>query len=138
MKKQILMTSAMAATLTSLSGCSSNDGWDEDVYADNDTEICVDEMGRRIDDDECERSSGRSGGFYVANYGRPYYLNRGSAIPYKGDSIHDSRYNFFGTDTPRAGASYAKAPESTRMSRSSAIARGGMGSSSRGFGGGRS
>ena len=39
MKKQLTMTTAMAAALVALPGCSSGDDWNEDVYASGDTDI---------------------------------------------------------------------------------------------------
>ncbi len=134
MKKQIFLTSTMAAALTALSGCSSGNQWDEDIIADNDTAICVDQNGNRIDDDACDNNGSRVGGFY----GSRYYINRGSRIPYIGDSLRDTRYAFSGSRMPTSGISYAKAPAQSNMTRSTAIARGGFGSSSRSFGGGRS
>ncbi|MEA1072036.1 hypothetical protein SH584_09510 [Sphingomonas sp. LY29] len=132
MKKQLFMTSAMAATLMATSGCSSNDGWDDqEVYAATDTAVCVDGNGSRIDDDLCNDNSYRGGsGAYW------YFLGRNSAVPYYGDSIHDRR--FVGSRSRRPGASYALAPMSTKMTRSQAVSRGGFGSRSRSFGSGRS
>ncbi len=133
MKKNVAMTSAMAAALVALPGCSDrNNGWNDDVIASSDTAICVDREGRRIDDDLCDddRNSGVSSAFLW------YYIGRSSAIPYYGDSIHNRRYR--GSFTPAAGAFYSRAPASTRMTRSQAVSRGGLGSSSRRYGGGRS
>ena len=45
MKKQLSMTTAMAAALLALPACSSNDGWNEDVVADRDTAVCVNQQG---------------------------------------------------------------------------------------------
>jgi hypothetical protein len=134
MKKQHFLTSTMAAALTALSGCSSGDEWNEDVVASEDTAICVDQNGNRIDDDNCNNNRTRFGGYY----GTRYYINRGARIPYLGDSIRDTRYNFQGSTQPRPGASYFSAPSSSNVTRSTAIARGGFGSSLRSFGGGRS
>lgn len=134
MKKQLFLTSTMAAALTALPGCSSGSDWNEDVIASNDTTICVDQNGNRIDDDVCDddRSHGRG------SYGSVYYIGRGSNVPYVGDSIRDTRYAFIGSASPTPGSIYTKAPSATSITRSAAIARGGFGSSSRSFGGGRS
>jgi len=135
MKKQLAMTTAMAAALVALPGCSSNDGWDGDVIADRDTAICVNQEGERIDDDFCDddyRGGGGSNAFLW------YYLGRSSAIPYYGDSIHHSRYRGYGSYTPAPGVGYARAPASTNITRSQAVSRGGLGSRSRSFGSGRS
>ena len=134
MKKQLFMTTAMAATLAALPACSSNNGWDEDVIASQDTAVCVDREGRRVDDDLCDDDYGGGG----SNAFLWYYLGRSAAVPYYGDSIHHRRYAGRGSFTPQSGISYGRAPASTRMTRSQAVSRGGLGSSGRSFGGGRS
>lgn len=130
--KQLVLTSAMAATLASLPGCASNDDWNDGEIAAYDTRVCVDQNGYRVDDFGCDDG-------YIRGSGNGwYYVGRRSRIPYWGDSVYDTRYGFTGSKTPTAGAVYAPAPSSTAMTRSAAVARGGFGSSSRGFGGGRS
>lgn len=131
-KKHLALTTAMAATLSSLSACSSGDDWD-DSYADKDTAICVDEAGKRVDDANCRAPHIRGGGFLAW-----YYINRGSRLPYYGDSVNDPKLGIKGSRTPTPGASYASAPAHTNLTRSAARARGGFGSSGRSFGGGRS
>jgi hypothetical protein len=140
MKKQLSMTTAMAAALLSLPGCSSNDDWNEDVVADRDTAICVDKEGKRVDDNQCGQQTAihHSGGIGVGTAFLWYYLGRNSAVPYYGESIHNPRYAGLGAYEPRAGVNYARAPAASRMTRSSAVSRGGLGSSGRSFGGGRS
>jgi hypothetical protein len=133
MKKMIFMTAAMAATL---GGCASGDDWNEDNWADSDTAVCVDGTGQRVEDGRCDDDSYYRGG-YVRGFAW-YYVGRGKRIPYYGDSIRDSRFTGGGSLQPQGGASYAKAPEATRMTRSQAVSRGGFGSSSGGYGGGRS
>jgi hypothetical protein len=134
MKKDLLITSAIAMAYLALSNCSSGDDWNEDVVAGDDTAICVDQNGTRIEDEECDdnryASSGPRGSFF--------YFGRGARLPYIGDSLRDSRYNFNGYSKPMIGVNYTRAPASTGVSRSTAIARGGFGSGSRSFGGGRS
>jgi hypothetical protein len=133
MKKQLFLTTAMAATL---SGCStSDDDWGSDVVADRDTRVCVDQNGYRVDDDDCERTT------YVRTGGAGflwYYVGRGSRLPYYGDSVRDPRLGLKGSYFPNKGVSYAKAPAAANMARSAAVSRGGFGSSGRSFGGGRS
>lgn len=133
MKKQLTMTTAMAAALTGLSGCSSTNDWDDGyAYADRDTAVCVDQNGQRVEDDRCDDNRYRSyGGGFVR-----YYIGRGAAIPFYGDSIRNSRYS--GSYAPQAGATYYPSSSDTRMTRSQAVSRGGLGSSSRSFGSGRS
>jgi hypothetical protein len=134
MKKQLTMTTAMASALLALPACSSNDDWNGDVIADRDVALCVDQQGRRVDDDLCDDDRGGGG----SNAFLWYYLGRSSAVPYYGDSIHDRRYAGRGSWKPVPGANYGRAPASTRMTRSAAVSRGGLGSSGRSFGGGRS
>jgi hypothetical protein len=139
MRKQLSMTTAMAAALVALPACSSNDGWNEDVVADRETAVCVDRQGSRVDDELCGGDRGRSGAGSSAFLW--YYIGRNAAVPYYGDSIHDRRYarqGRQGSFVPKAGVEYARGPASTRMTRSQAVSRGGLGSSSRRFGGGRS
>ena len=136
MRKQLIMTTAMAAALAALPACSSNNDWNEDVVADRDVAVCVDPQGERVDDDLCSDDRGGGGGASSAFLW--YYLGRSSAIPYYGDSIYDRRYAGRGSFAPRAGTAYARAPVSTSMTRSQAVSRGGLGSSARSFGGGRS
>ncbi len=136
MRKQLSMTTAMAAALVALPACSSNDGWNEDVVADRDTAICVNQQGARIDDDLCDDDHHHSGG--GSNAFLWYYIGRNSAVPYYGDSIYDRRYARGGSFARRPGVDYSRAPTSTKMTRSQAVSRGGLGSSSRRFGGGRS
>ena len=134
MKKQLGMTTAMAAALLALPACSSDNGWDDDMVADRDTAICVNQAGERVDDDQCDRD--RGGG--VSSAFLWYYIGRNAAIPFYGDSIHHRRYRGHGSYQPRSGVSYGRAPASTNVTRSQAVSRGGLGSSSRSFGGGRS
>ena len=133
MNKQLTLTTAMAAALIALPGCSSNDGWDDEAVADRDVAVCVDQEGRRVEDRRCSdnRQSGLSSGLFW------YYIGRNSRVPYYGDSVRDRRYAT-GSYSPRAGASYFPAPARTSMTRSQAVSRGGLGSSGRRFGGGRS
>jgi hypothetical protein len=136
-KKNYVMTTAMAAALASLPACSSNDGWNEEVIADRDTAVCVDQQGTRVDDSRCgtNRSHGGSG---VGSAFLWYYIGRSAAVPYYGDSIRDpryARYARYNSFSPKPGLSYARAPAGTRMTRSQAVSRGGLGSSSRRFGG---
>lgn len=139
MKKQIFLTTAMATALTSLAGCSSGDDWDGNVYADSDTQICTDDAGLRVEDLWCDDDD-RDGFVYIGGIRHKkkgwYYVNRGSPMPYYGDSIRDSKFK--GSTAAIAGATYARAPSSSNMTRSSAVSRGGFGSSSRSYGGGRS
>ncbi len=112
-KKSLQLTSAVAGALLA-SGCSAGAS-EADWTAKSDTQICTDEKGERVDDENCKRTaSARSGGFFAW-----YYLSRGGAIPGFGQKATG------GATWPKNGVQYAEAPASTR------IARGGFGSSAR-------
>lgn len=136
--KNLGLTTAMAATLTALAGCSSGNDWDDNVVADRDTAVCVDQSGKRIADANCTTHRSGGGVGTAAMLGYWYYMGRNSRVPYFGDSVNDGSGRFNGSTRPGAGTSYASAPASANMTRSAAVARGGFGSSGRGFGGGRS
>jgi hypothetical protein len=141
MNKQLSMTTAMAAALLALPGCSNEPEWNGDVTTDRDTAICVNKEGERVDDDQCARHSHAGGGYHGGGGSNAflwYYLGRQSAVPYYGESIHDRRFAGRGSFQAQSGAVYHAAPAETRMSRSRAVSRGGLGSSSRRFGGVRS
>jgi hypothetical protein len=140
MRKQLTMTAAMAAALLALPGCSSQSNeWNEDVVADKDTAVCVDQQGKRVEDTQCApRAAHSGGGSGVGSAFLWYYLGRNARIPYYGDSINDRRFAGGGSFTGRPGTEYARAPEAARMTRSAAVSRGGLGSSGRYFGSGRS
>lgn len=132
-KTQLMLTGAMAATLSSLGACSSReDDWDANVHAVTDTEVCIDDAGYRVSDWQCDDGHRAYGG------GGWYYIRRNSALPYYGDSVTDGKHGIVGSRQPVMGTAYARAPSSTNMTRSAAISRGGFGSSGRSFGGGRS
>lgn len=137
MKKQLFMTTAAATALLGLGGCSSNDDWGDDTIAEQDTAVCVDQNGTRVDDSQCQTASYHSGYHGGGNGFLWYYLGRNSTLPYYGESVRDPRYAH-GSYSPRAGAKYAYAPPQSRMTRSQAISRGGLGRSGHSFGGGRS
>lgn len=124
MAKSLTLTASLAAALTGLSGCADDD---IDYRATSNTRVCVDDWGSRIDDDYCEQRSGRIGG------GTFVYLRRGSPIPYYYDNVRDPRYAAYLSRTPPGGP-IARAPAGTNMARSSAVSRGGLGSSGRSFG----
>lgn len=137
MSKELILTAAAAAVLISAPyACAPSNDWDEGQRAQSDTAVCVNSEGQRVEDYRCD--DGRYGGSGSSNGFLWYYLGRNSALPYYGDNVRDSRYAAGGSYTPRPGASYSRAPVSTAMTRSAAVSRGGLGSSSRFFGGGRS
>lgn len=137
-RKNLALTTAMAATLTSLAGCSSGNDWDDNVVAERDTAVCVDQSGKRIEDANCNTQRSGGGVGSAAMLGYWYYMGRNSRVPFLGDSVNDPSGRFTGSTRPGAGTTYASAPAAANMTRSAAIARGGFGSSGRGFGGGRS
>lgn len=121
-EKKLTLTVTLAASLAGLSGCSSSD---DGYRATGDTRVCADDWGQRIADDYCER---RSGGAHFL------YLGRGAPIPYYYDNLNDRRYAGYVSRTPPPGGSFVRAPAGSNMARSSAISRGGLGSSGRSFG----
>lgn len=122
MEKKLTLTVSLAAALAGLSGCSDNDTLER--RATGTTRVCADEWGQRIADEYCERRGG--GGSF-------FYLGRGAPIPYYYDNIRDARYARYVSRNP-VGGSFVRAPAATNMARSSAISRGGLGSSARSFG----
>lgn len=135
-EKRHEMTVLMAAALLGLPfACSVGDNnWNEEVIADQDTAICVNREGQRVDDDYCDDDFGGGGSSAFLWY----YLGRSSAVPYYGDSIRDRRFAGRGSYSRQPGVTYARAPAITNVTRSQAVSRGGLGSSGRRFGGGRS
>ena len=122
MEKKLTLTVTLAAALAGLSGCSNSD--DLDYRAASNTRVCADDWGQRIADEYCERRGG--GGSF-------FYLRSGAPIPYYYDNIRDKRYASYVSRTPPTGF-VDRAPAATNMARSSAISRGGLGSSARSFG----
>jgi hypothetical protein len=121
MEKKLTLTVSLAAALAGLGGCSNRDNLD--VRAAGTTRVCADDWGQRISDDYCER---RRGGSF-------FYLRSGAPIPYYYDNIRDPRYAGYVSRTA-PGGSFVRAPTATNMARSTAISRGGLGSSARSFG----
>ena len=125
MEKKLTLTAGLAAALTGLSGCGPSAP--SDYVAANNTRVCVDSAGQRIDDDYCEDN-------YRRTYGSSFvYLRRGSPIPFYYDNINDRRYAAYASRTPPVGF-VDRAPAATNMARSTAVSRGGLGRSSRSFG----
>jgi hypothetical protein len=129
MKKHLTLTTPVAAALSMLSGCSTAPDWDDQPVAARDTVVCTDDAGEVVDDGWCRDN--RYPGY------SSYYYRRGAYLPFYGDSVRNSRFAT-GSLAPQAGVSYAPAPADVRMTRSTAMSRGGLGSTGRSFGGGRS
>ena len=123
MNKKLTLTATLAAALTGLSGCSSRS---DELLAQQNTRICVDDDGDRIDDRYCADRRYGGGGFAYL------FLRRGSPIPYYYDNVRSPKYAKFVSRAPLSG--FAPAPASSNMTRSSAVSRGGLGRSSRSFG----
>ena len=132
--KDLKFTTGVAAALLAAplaTGCNQqqDNGW----TADRDTAVCVDKEGHRVPDSQCPQQRQA----VASSFGSPflwYYLGRQSSLPYYGDTVRGGSY------APTAGHSYFRAPAGTAMTRSASsrggsIARGGFGSSARGFGG---
>jgi hypothetical protein len=129
-KKKLILTSAMAATLSTLGACSGEAEKDGEVLADRDTAVCVDQNGTRIEDEHCAKPGARSGiGSGLASAAMWYYVGRGGRIPYRGDSVNDSSRGFTGSYFSTKGTQYASAPAATNVVRSPSVARAGFGSS---------
>jgi hypothetical protein len=124
MDRKLKLTASLAAALTGLSGCASER---RELLAEDNVRICVDEWGSRIDDDYCEDDDG-----YRRGVGSFLYLRKGSPIPYYYDNVKDRKYAKYVSRSPLPG--FIRPPASANMARSSAVARGGLGSSSRSFG----
>jgi hypothetical protein len=113
-KSELRITTAVSAALLA-AGCGpkfdAKNGWN----AAENTAVCTDEQGRRVDDRNCNRNYAYGGGYH--HYGW-YYMPRGAFIPPIGAAAR--------------GGSYS-APVGSHWARSSVsaahIARGGFGSS---------
>jgi hypothetical protein len=112
MKKFGLMfTVATATMLVSCGSANANDGW----TADEDTAICTDRQGNRVDEDRCDDDARRGGGMFFW-----YFMSRGGYVPPMGHKVHKSKY---GSYKKSPGKSYY--PASRYSSHSSS--RGGFG-----------
>lgn len=134
MSREIFLTGKLVAGLGILAGVSVYDARDDqakDIEAYWDMAVCVDPAGRRVADEQC--SDDRHAGAPVW-----YYLRRGSRVPYYGDPINSSALGQQASLEPDKGITYDRAPASTKMTRSEAVARGGLGSSAHRMGAGRS
>ncbi|MCX7282848.1 MAG: hypothetical protein NTX28_02180 [Novosphingobium sp.] len=123
----------MAATLSTLGGCSDNSAKDSDLVAERDTAVCVDQDGTRVEDSRCAPHGTRPGAGMASAF-LWYYVGRGGLIPYRGDNINDPNRGFTGSHFASKGTQYAAAPASTNIVRSPATARAGFGSSTSKFG----
>jgi hypothetical protein len=121
-KGELRITTAVSAALLA-AGCGpkfdAKNGW---TAAEN-TAVCTDEQGKRVDDGNCGRNAAYAGGGYH-HYGW-YYIPRGAFVP--------------GIGMGARGGSYS-APSGSRFTpagvSASHISRGGFGSSAH-FAGGR-
>jgi uncharacterized protein YgiB involved in biofilm formation len=122
-KAKLTITTAVAGALV-LAGCNrAKDDWEGSAtqFAKHDTQVCTDRStGQRIEDSHCRKHG--SGG---AKFFAWYFLSRGAPMPYYGDKVAG------GSFARAPGRSYFSAPGSTRMTRASAVSRGGFGSSAR-------
>jgi hypothetical protein len=111
----IRLTAVMAAAAAVLNGCDQNESgaW----QASTATRVCVDDAGRRVEDDRCDRGVGGHGGGFV-------YVRAGRTVPKVGSAVDG------GSSAPEAGVVYSDAAHSF------AVARGGFGGTGGGEGGG--
>lgn len=112
-KKELRITTAVSAALLA-AGCGSkqvdtNKGWS----ATENTAVCTDERGKRVEDRYCDRNYRAAGGYH--HYGW-YYVPRGGYIPGMGMAARGGSYTAHPGYTP-AGVAAAH------------VARGGFGSS---------
>jgi hypothetical protein len=111
--RKLLITTVVSAAL--LAGCSSSPTADDGSWeTTEDTKVCRDKNGKRVDDINCEYGA-RSGG--VGSAFMWLYLARGARVPAIGQALK--------------GGSTAKAP-GVSYSSASSIERGGFGRSSGG------
>lgn len=125
--KKLVLTTAMAATLSTLGGCAEPSPADGEIVADRGTAVCVDQEGNRVEDTHCGKASG--GGSGLASAFLWYYVGRGGIIPRRGDNINDPNRGFTGSHFAAKGVQYAAAPAAANIARSPAESRGGFGSS---------
>jgi hypothetical protein len=113
MKFKLGFVAATAALL--LAGCDQHEdkGW----TADNDTRVCKNADGIRVDDSQCENYA-HGGSMSPFMW---WYIMRGGYVPYVGSSFANNQYE---TSSPRYGNSYRSAPS---VAPRGAITRGGFG-----------
>jgi hypothetical protein len=99
-KKKIILSATLAAALAATAACSRSPGYyDNGYYAGQNTAVCVDRMGNRVPDTQCNGGGGGMGNAFLW-----YYLGRSSAIPYYGQHVYG------GSFTRTSGATYFHAP----------------------------
>lgn len=128
----------MIAAAASLTACSpSQPSYDntQSWAASQDTRICRDNAGRRIDDRYCTRSQLAGGS--SSNAFMWYYIGRGGYVPPVGQTYTPDSY---GRSTPVAGKTYTSAPKvisavpgMSAKGTVGSVSRGGFGSSAHGF-----
>lgn len=137
-RPQLYLTSAMAAALLSLPACTSPKNEWEEVKADQDTAICTNAEGVRVADSNCANPTRAHSGPGIGSAFLLYYLGRNMRVPFLGDRVQETNRPGQGSFVPRQGASYARAPATSNITRSQAVSRGGLGARSSYFGSGRS
>ncbi len=127
MKSKVFILTATCAAALAVSACQKEPQRADIHYAQKDTAVCVDRQGKRVPDSQCGSPRTQSGfdGGDMATMFLWYYMGRSSVVPYYGDRVSGGSYK------PRPGVNYYKAPKATSFTRSAAVSRGGLGSSSR-------
>lgn len=115
MKSKLLITTAVSSAFIAASCGSSAPDRNASWTTEEDTKVCTDDKGNRVDDEKCKQTrvhnsgSGAAVGFFAW-----YYLSRGGRVPAIGNRVSGGAFQ------PTTGRSY----------RSSSVARGGFGARS--------
>jgi uncharacterized membrane protein YgcG len=127
MVKKVILAATVAGLALTASACNRapaygyyNDGY----YAGANTQVCTDRAGRRVPDINCQQA------YYGGGY-NPYlwyYVGGGYPVPYYGTVVHGGTWS-----RPSNFRSYVRAPAQANVTRSVAVSRGGLGSTSRSF-----
>ncbi len=130
MKRKAFVLTATCAAALAVSACQKEpqQAWNGDVQSTQATAVCVDQEGKRVPDSRCgsmRQANSGGGGFSAADAFLWYYLGRSMSMPYYGEPVRGGSY------TPAPNTNYARAPSTMNTTRSAAVSRGGLGSSSR-------
>lgn len=127
MLKKVILAATVAGLALTASACNRapaygyyNDGY----YAGGNTQVCTDRAGRRVPDNMCQQAY-YGGGFNPYIW---YYVGSNYPVPYYGTIVHGGSWS-----RPSNFRSYVRAPAQANVTRSVAVSRGGLGSTSRSF-----
>ena len=94
-KFNLPLTTAISAAILATTACSNSRDW----QIDNDTRVCVNDNGDRVDEGNCNRNNGAGWSPY-----RWYYISRGGYVPYYGNTVSGGSYFPSTTSTGYASA----------------------------------